>query len=258
VPVILQVSAEEVDGGNINYGEFVPNSDGATAETLRATIIERLGWKFGNRTSAVVDEVLAQPWYALRAPADGGDPNAVMTTQRAYSRIGTDLRMRCGLAALADALAEGAHASGPSGQAAARQAGGQAGGMEVYHVIIDQGPGPGDAHPIAGDWSRGWLYTPRWSFHGWDVMMLFGWALPWPAHQSSTADLRLQHQLRAAFTEFGETGAVRGWEPCDWRDDERCAGGTLRGDGWAAAPGAAGACGVLATHFGVWNYTLSG
>ena len=254
VPVILQTMAEETDGANVEYMEFVPGSDTASEATLRATLVERLEWKFGARTAAVVDEILSQAWYALRAAADGVDANAVVTPQRAYSRIATDLRMRCGLAVLADALAEGEHAS-RSSRSHERVA---AAAMDVYHVLVEQGPGPGDAHPIAGDWSRSLLYTPRWAFHGWDLMLLYGWALPWPAHQYTAADLRLQQLLRSAFTEFGETGSVRGWEPCDWRDDERCSGGTLHGDGWAPAPGAAAACAVLASHFGVWNYTLSG
>lgn len=269
VPVILSVMAEEADGCNVNYGEFVPGSDAASEETLRRTLVERLQWRFLSRTSSIVDEILEQPWYAPRAaaaaaaaaaatagkvegPSAGAaaaDANSVVTPQRSYSRIVTDLRMRCGLAALADALAEGAHKS----HAPAHEE-----RPNIYHVIVDQGPGPGDAHPITGDWSLGLFYTPRWAFHGWDLMLLFGWALPWPAHQYSAADRRLQRSIRSAYTEFGATGAVRGWKPCDWRDEGWCSAGTLHDDGWGPAPGAAEACGVLAAHFGVWNYTLSG
>ena len=216
-------------------------------------LVERLEWRFGAaKTPAVVDRMLTQQWYALRPAAEGVEPNAVVTPQRAYSRMSTDLRMRCGLAALADALAEGnAHAS-------SRRGGDAAASMRVYHVIVNQGPGPGDMSPILGGWSRSLIYTPRWAFHGWDLMLLYGWPLPWPAHSYSAADLRLQHELRSAFTELGETGRIREWQPCDPKDDARCSGGTLQGDGWGDAPGAAAACELLASHFGVWNYTLSG
>jgi len=312
VPVIIWVMAEETDGG-----EFVPGSDSATKDTLRDALIGRLEWKFGSRTAEIAAEILSQPWYSLRSKAEAPDVNSVVTPQRAYMRIVTDLRMRCGAAALADALAEGAQASShhastgqpaaladalaegaqasshhastgqpaaladalaegaqasshhastgqPAALADALAEGAQASshhastGQPVYSVVVDQGPGPGDEHPILGDWSRGLMYTPRWSFHGWDVMLLYGWRLPWPVHQYSEADLELQHVIRSALTEFGSTGAVRGWEPCDPRDEGRCASGTLRGTGWSAATGAAEACGVLASHFGVWNYTLSG
>ena len=249
VPAIIWVMAEETDGGNVDYSEFVPDSDSASAETLRDTLVERLKWKFGAMTSAVVGEIISQPWYSVTAaPERGTDANAVITPQRAYSRIATDLRMRCGAAVLADALAEGAGASRSSDQQA----------VSVYHVVMDQGPGPGDAHPILGDWSRGLIYTPRWAFHGWDVMLLYGWALPWPVHQYSAADLRLQRVVRSALTEFGAMGSVRGWEPCDLRDEGWCSGGTLDENGWGAAPEAAAACRMLASHFGIWNYTLSG
>ena len=82
-------------------------------------------------------EILSQPWYALRPAveaSEASEASPAMTPQRAYSRIATDLRLRCGLAVLADALAEGAHASpSPPG-------GGEA---PVYSVVVDQGPGEG-------------------------------------------------------------------------------------------------------------------